>query len=298
MRIFGFTTHGGPEVASLLHASKPTPGPGQVLIEVLASSVNPGDIKTREGTNEFEVIFPMAFGREAAGRVIALGHGVEGIEIDELVFGSAASGYGCFADYTLLDAAATAAVPEGLPLFQAACIPVAYGTAYDALDQLGLHAGQSLVVVGAGGGVGTAITALAVARGIDVIGVASAGKRELISSLGGRPVASGDGWVERVLDIAEHPAAVFDVVGGTVLQEASSLSDALISVADRSLVVELGGTGVERRRDRETYVKLAQLLTDGRAQVTIGEVLPLERAAEAVSLVEQGHATAKVVVRL
>lgn len=275
MRIFGFRSHGGPEVLELLDVPAPTPGPGQVLIDVLATAVNPGDLNTREGTNGWEVNFPMAFGREAAGRVVDTG---------ELVFGSAASGHGTFGEQALLDAASVTPVPEGMDVRHAACLPVAWGTAQDALDMLDLPVGARLLVVGAGGGVGTAITTLAVARGIEVTGVASEGKRELVESLGARHLPKGR-WPE------QRPDAVFDLVGGDTLREAAGLGAPLVSVADYGLVEKLGGRNVPRRRTREVFAEVAR-----HARVIVGEEFPLERAAEAVALVEDGHATGKVVV--
>lgn len=275
MRIFGFRSHGGPEVLELLDVPAPTPGPGQVLIDVLATAVNPGDLNTREGTNRWEVNFPMAFGREAAGRVVGTG---------ELVFGSAASGHGTFGEQALLDAASVTPVPEGMDVRHAACLPVAWGTAQDALDMLDLPVGARLLVVGAGGGVGTAITTLAVARGIEVTGVASEGKRELVESLGARHLPKGR-WPE------QRPDAVFDLVGGDTLREAAGLGAPLVSVADYGLVEKLGGRNVPRRRTREVFAEVAR-----HARVIVREEFPLERAAEAVALVEDGHATGKVVV--
>lgn len=298
MRIFGFSSHGGPEVLRHLEVPAPIPGPGQVLVRVLATSVNPGDLNTREGTNQFEVNFPMAFGREAAGTVVSVGEGVSGIVPGEVVFGSAASGYGSFGEQVLLDAPSVTPVPAGLDARHAACIPVAYGTAFDALDQLGLAEGETLVVLGAGGGVGTAITPLAVARGIHVVGVASAGKRDLVTSLGARHVVSGEGWVERVRKVVEKPAALFDLVGGQPLREAAALTGRLISVADKPLANELGGSDVTRRRTRAVYGRVADLLASGQARVTVGEVFPFDDAAEAVAVVEDGHAVGKVIVTL
>lgn len=275
MRIFGFRSHGGPEVLELLDVPAPTPGPGQVLIDVLATSVNPGDLNTREGTNGWEVTFPMAFGREAAGRVVGTG---------ELVFGAAASGHGTFGEQALLDAASVTPVPAGMDVRHAACLPVAWGTAQDALDMLDLPEGAELLVLGVGGGVGTAITTLAVARGIRVTGVASEGKRELVESLGARHLPKG-----QLPDT--RPDAVFDLVGGETLQAAADLGGRLVSVADKALVEKLGGGAVPRRRTREVFAEVAR-----HARVIVGEEFPLERAAEAVALVEGGHATGKVVV--
>lgn len=296
MQIYGFTGHGGPDVASLMDAPEPAVGSGLVLIEMLATSVNPGDLNTREGTNAFEVNFPMAMGREAAGRVLAFGEDVDHVAVGDLVFGSAAAGRSCRGRRVLLDAASTTPVPAGLDLLHAACIPVAYATAHDVLDHLALPHGATMVVIGAGGGVGTAVTSLARARGLQVVGVASAGKRDVVTRLGGTHVESGPGWVERVREITEEPAAVFDLVGGEVLRQGAQLGGHLISVADPALAGEHGGSGIERRRTRAVYGEVADLLAQGKAEVTVSRVLPLSEAAEAVAAVERGHAEGKVVV--
>lgn len=299
MQIYGFSTHGGPEVASLMEVPEPTPGPGEVLIETVATSVNPGDLGTREGTSSFTVTFPMAMGREAAGRVRSLGDGVTDVSPGELVFGSAAAGSGTFGELALLDAAATTPVPHGLDVVAAACIPVAYGTAYDLLDQLGLERGQTAVLIGAGGGVGTAVCSLARARGIEIVGVASAGKRETVTRLGGTHVASGQGWVQRVREAVERPDALIDMVGGEVLDAGRSLvptADRIISIADPQRTGAAGGGGVTRRRNRDVYGRVAALLAEDAAEVTISGVFPLRDAAAAVAAVESGHAEGKVAV--
>lgn len=299
MQIFGFSTHGGPEVASLMEVPEPTPGPGEILIETVATSVNPGDLGTREGTSSFTVKFPMAMGREAAGRVRSLGDGVTHVSPGELVFGSAAAGSGTFGELALLDAAATAPVPHGLDVVAAACVPVAYGTAYDILDQLGLERGQTAVLIGAGGGVGTAVCSLARARGSGIVGVASAGKRETVTRLGGTHVESGQGWVQRVREAVERPDALIDMVGGEVLDAGRPLVPAanrIISIADPQRTGAAGGGGVTRRRTRNVYGRVAALLAEDAAEVTISRVFPLRDAAAAVAAVESGHAEGKVAV--
>lgn len=305
MKIFGYTHRGGPDVASLLDVDEPTPAPGEVLIEMHATSVNPGDLATRRGANEMPVTYPMAMGREAAGRVLATGEDVEGINIDDLVFGSSATGHGAFGERALLDGAATAHIPAGLDTMHAACIPVAFGTALDVLDHFGLQRGDDFVVVGAGGGVGLAITSIARSRGVRIIGVASAAKKDLVTTAGGEHVESGSGWVDRVRAVLEKnaergaaPAALFDLVGGDTLDEASALASgkALISVADPAKAGEHGGSGIARRRDRETYSQVADLLARGEAEVVVSQVFPLDQAAEAVAVVEHGHAEGKIVI--
>ena len=298
MRIFGYTQHGGPEVASFLDVPEPTAGAGEILIEVQATSVNPGDLATRNGANAMPVTFPMAMGREAAGRVLALGAGVQGFDVGDVVFGSSATGHGAFGERALLNASASALVPTNLSVIDAACIPVAYATAHDVLDHFELGRGDSIAVIGAGGGVGLAITSLGRARGVRVIGVSSESKREIVEKLGGEHVVSGEGFADRVREIVDKPGALLDLVGGETLDEAAALvgGHRLISVADPERAQHFGGSGIERRRTTEIYGEVAQILADGEAEVVIGRVFPFEQAAEAVAVVEDGHSKGKVVI--
>ncbi len=302
MRIFGFTTYGGPEVASVLEVPSPAPGSGEVLVDLRAAGVNPADIKVRSGERQgvIEVRFPMAMGREAAGVVVAVGEGVTGFRPGDEVFGATAAGTGGLAEQVLLDASATARRPVSLAWEQAACIPVSAGTAFDALHELALEPGQVLLVTGAGGGVGTSVIPLAVARGLRVVGVASAAKEGLVESLGADHVPSGDGWDERVRALAPGGVdAVFDLVGGDVLRAAARLlrgARGPVSIAAPGLAAELGGGGVTRRRTTQVFGQVAELVAAGVLDIHVSGAFPLSRAAEAVALVESGHATGKVVV--
>ncbi|MGO1885683.1 MAG: alcohol dehydrogenase catalytic domain-containing protein, partial [Citricoccus sp.] len=149
MRAFGFTEYGGPEVTRLMQVEDPVPAAGQVLIRLHASGVNPADIKVRSGLRQgrIPVRFPMAMGREAAGEVLDVGPGVSGFAPGDEVFGSTAGGTGSMSELVLLEAAATAHRPAGVGVEQAASIPVSVATAFDALDELGLAEGSTLLVL-------------------------------------------------------------------------------------------------------------------------------------------------------
>jgi len=302
MMIFGFTTYGDPDVCSLVEVPAPTPGPGEVLIDLRAAGVNPADIKVRAGSRQgvVEVRFPMAMGREAAGVVLAVGEGVTEFHPGHEVFGATAAGTGGLAERVLLDASATARRPVSLAWEQAACIPVSAGTAFDALHDLRLVPGQVLLVLGAGGGVGTSVIPVAVARGLRVIGVASAAKKGLVEALGAEHVESGDGWVERVRSVAPDGVdALLDMVGGDVLRSGAVLLPGArgpVSIAAPTLAAELGGGGVTRRRTTQVFGQVAEFASSGVLDIQVSAVFPLSRAAEAVAVVESGHATGKVVV--
>ncbi|GAB3307449.1 zinc-binding dehydrogenase [Epidermidibacterium keratini] len=301
MRILGFREYGGPEVLSELDVPDPSPGEGQVVIDLRASGINPADIKVRNGSNPgFPVEFPMAVGREASGVVTAVGSGVSDVAVGDHVFGAAAAGTGTVAESVLLNAASTAAKPEGLSWAEAASIPVSVGTAYDAIDEFALPPGSTLLIIGAGGGVGSSAVQIAAARGIRVIGAASAAKSDAIVSFGGIPVVSGDGWVSRVRDSADGPVdAILDTVGFDVLREATSAlagGGRIISTASVDVAGEYGGGGVERRRTTKVFEACAALASGPELTVEISATYPFERAVEAVAAVETGHARGNVVV--
>lgn len=302
MRIYGFGEYGDAQVQEHLDRPDPVPGPGQLLVEMTAAGVNPADIKVRSGLRKdnVEVVFPMAMGREAAGVVRSVGAGVVGFVPGQRVFGQTVSGTGGLAELVLLDAASSAVVPDGVEDAQATCIPVSVGTAHDALDQLELVPGETLLVTGGGGGVGTATCQLARLRGLRVVALASAAKAELVASLGATHVESGDGWPERVRAIApEGVAAVFDLVGAPVLADALTLVTdpaRVISIATPAAAKETGGSGVERRRTTEVFAHLAGLIAAGDLSPVVSATYPFEQAADAVAAVETGHAAGKVVV--
>ena len=302
MRILGFEEYGGPEVARPMQVEEPAPGRGQLLVRMTAAGVNPADVKVRSGQRQggFPVRFPMAMGREAAGVVLGVGAGVERFAPGQAVFGAAAAGTGTLAETVLLDAGAAAPIPEGVAAAQAASIPVSVGTAYDALEELDLPEGAILLVLGAGGGVGTAACGLGVARGLRVLGTASPAKREIVEGLGAEHLASGEGWEERVRAAApEGVDAVVDLVGGQTLRGAAGLlrsPNAMRSPADPALAESLGGGGVSRRRTGEVFAEIAELIARGRFTPVIGATHPFDDAGAAVAAVESGHAAGNVVV--
>ena len=298
MRAFGFTEAGGPERQAFLDVPVPVPGPDEVLVRVRAAGVNPGDCKMRNG--DYGVAGPAVLGREVAGTVTALGPGVTAYAVGDEVFGGCPGMVGGFAEQALVMASFSARRPTAVTPEAAAALPVAAGTAHDAVRQLDLPAGATVLVNGAGGGVGIAAVQLARAAGLTVVGVASPAKHDLVRRFGGMPVAYGDGVLERVR--AAAPGGVdgaFDLAGGAALRAIAGLvadRRRLLSVADRSLVVELGGAAVERDRSTAVLTELARLVEAGELDSHVTRVRPLEEAAKAVADVESGHAEGKVVL--
>lgn len=201
MRIYGFEQFGSADVQQFFEVPVPGLDPSTVRIDVTAVGVNPGDIKVRSGqrTASFPAVFPMAMGREAAGIVRETGADAPaGLAVGDRVFGACASGIGALGRQTLLTAESTTRIPDGLDDPDAACIPVAVATAFDAQEELDIGPDDLVLVLGAGGGVGVHAVQLARHVGARVIGVASESKRELVERFGAVHVPSGAGWEDRV----------------------------------------------------------------------------------------------------
>ncbi|GGV92100.1 NADPH:quinone reductase [Streptomyces gelaticus] len=302
-KAYVFTRNGGPEVESLIDQDVPVPGPGELLVAVRAAGVNPVDWKLRDGyvrPGSERQSFPTVFGSEAAGVVEGIGPDVEGFAIGDEVFGNPVTGG--YAEYTLLPVAVTAHKPAGLSFTDAAVLPVAAATAYDGVRQLGLAPGSTLLITGAGGGVGTAAVQLARHSGVHVIGAAGAAKKEFVESLGAVHVESGPGLADRVRAVAPDGVdAVFDLVGGDTLRAvAPLLADpaALISAGGKPLAVELGGAAVARARTAAVLDEVAKLVVGGVLRTHVNRAYPLLGAGDALRAVESGHSLGKTVIEV
>ena len=302
---WGFGRYGGPEVQELFDRPDPVPGRGEVLIRVAVAGVNPLDHLVRLGLVpglDGGRPFPLVLGMEAAGTVLALGEGVDGLEVGDAVFGLALTGGGTYAETTVLSAPNTARIPVGLSATVAATLPVAGTTAVDALDQLDLPAGATVLVNGVGGGVGLLVARLAVERGLRVVGTGSTAKRVSAEAIGVRFIdyTSGDVVVAARELVPGGFDGIVDVVGGTSLRAVAALAKNprnVIAVGDMS-VPETGGRFVERRLDRENLERAARLALDGVLAPVITAVHPLSDAPAALATVENGHPSGKVVIKV
>jgi NADPH2:quinone reductase len=297
VQAYGFVTIGGPENESFLDVPVPEPGPGELLVRVRAAGVNPGDWRLREGS--YGIAGPAVLGREVAGTVTRLGPDVTGFSVGDEVFGGCPGMVGGWAEQALVTASFATRRPGSVPPEVAAVLPVAAGTAHDALRNLDLPSGSTLLVNGAGGGVGICVGQLGVARGLRIIGTASPAKHELLARLGVLPVGYGDGVLERIRAAAAPSAVdgVFDLVGGPALRAVAELVEdrsRLLSVADKELAAQLGGREVVRDRSSAVLAELARLVVDGVLDPHVTEVRPLQEAGAALAAVEAGHTLGKI----
>lgn len=299
-KAFGYVDYGGPETQEFLDRPTPEPGEGQLLVSVRSAGVNPFDVKVRRGLFGRDGELPAVLGSEASGVVERVGPGVKDFTPGDEVFGVTAGG--AFAEQALLVARMSALKPEGLDWTRAAALPVAVATGDDAVRDVGLGAGQTLLVLGVSGGVGTAAAQIARARGLRVIGTASDANRGHVESLGATQVRYGEGVAERIRAAAPDGVdGILDLVGGDDLRAAATtLADRsrLVSTADPGTVAELGGRYITRSTTSQTLAALADLVTRDELDPHVTGRYPLAHAAEALALVESGHARGKLVLEI
>ena len=209
-----------------------------------------------------------------------------------------APGHGGLAEHTVLRASTTVAKPEEISFTDAATIPVAAATAYDATHQIELEAGQTLLLLGAGGGVGLMAAQIGRVHEFRVIGVASAAKRGLVESTGAIFVESGPNLPERVREIAPDGAdLIVDLVGGDALRAVADLvpdRTRIISAADPDTAAELGGLALARTN--EAMGKITEVIRYGLVDPHVDAQFGLDEAGQAIAAVETGHAAGKIVV--
>jgi NADPH:quinone reductase-like Zn-dependent oxidoreductase len=296
MKKVSFAAFGGPDVLHLIDAPEPHPGPGQIRIAVRAAGVNPVDWRIREGQilgAHPRRALPSGIGLDAAGVVDEIGAGVAGFERGDHVFGE---GLDTYAESAVL--VAWARMPEGLTFAEAAGYPSVVETALRIISQVGVKPGQTLLVSGAAGGVGSAVVQIARERGITVIGTGGAASQGYLRSLGALATTYGEGWVERVRGLGEVHAAL-DLSGSGVLGELVELTgDAakVISIADLSAPdfgVRFSG---EAGSVPDALAEAAALIAAGKLRMPVQKSYPLADAAQAHVDSQAGHTRGRRVI--
>jgi NADPH:quinone reductase-like Zn-dependent oxidoreductase len=306
--------YGPPDVLRLEEVDTPQPGPGEVLVEVHAASLNPLDWRLMRG---FLPSLPkrgprlMRIGRDFAGRVVATGPDVTGLNPSDAVFGACR---GSLAEFACATAAKLAPIPTGITFEQAASIPVAGLTALQGLRDKGrIRPGQTVLINGASGGVGT--FAVQVARTFDtrVTGVCSSGNVDLVRSIGAERVIdygredftrSGARY-DLVLDcVGNHSLAALRrtltpegrCVGVGAAKETRKFLRNALTAAVLSPFISRQFSFFMARLVREDLMTLADLVASGRIAPVIERRYSLSETPEAVRHLESGHARGKVIV--
>lgn len=297
MRAVQFAEYGEPEVLQVVEVAEPHAGPGQVRIAMRAAGVNAFDWKVRSGfmREQMEIALPSGTGMDAAGVVDEVGDGVGDVAVGDPVFGM---GSATLAEYAVLTN--WAKKPDGLSFEEAGGYPVAVETAIRIVDQIGVQPGETLLVSGAAGGVGSAVLQIARSRGIVVIGTASARNHGYVRSLGATPTAYGDGLVERVRALAPGGIdAALDIAGSGVIPDLIALTGEprkVLSIADFSAPEHGAQVSTTSTNVREALAEAARLFTEGAFRILVERTFPLDEAAAAHRASAAGHTVGKLVV--
>lgn len=288
MRKVSFAEFGGPDVLHLVDAEEPHAGRGRIRITVRAAGVNPVDWRIREGQilGAHPTVLPSGVGQDAAGVVDEVGEDVEGVAIGDRVFGEGAATY---AEFAVLSA--WARMPEGLTFEEAAGYPSVVETALRVIREVGVRPGQTLLVSGASGGVGSAVLQIARHQGIAVIGTAGAANQDYLRGLGATATTYGEGWTERVRQLGRVDAAL-DLAGSGVIRELVELTGdprKVLSIADLG-APEFGVrfSGVAGSMP-DALAEAAGLIARGKLHIPVEKSYTLAEAAAAHIDSHAGH---------
>ncbi|MGW3551935.1 NADP-dependent oxidoreductase [Streptomyces griseoincarnatus] len=295
MKKVSYAAFGGPEVLRLVDAEQPHAGPGEIRVVVRAAGVNPVDWRIREGQMRpaLPASLPAGVGLDAAGVVDEVGEGVTDVAPGDRVFGE---GVDTYAEFAVLHA--WARMPEGLSFEEAAGYPSVMETALRILGECGVRPGQTLLVSGASGGVGSAVLQIARDRGITVVGTAGAANLEYLRGLGAHATTYAEGWPERVRAFTSVDAAL-DLAGAGVVRELVELTGdpaTVVSIADRT-APELGVRFSNVAGSVPDALKeTVRLLEQGTLHIPVEKVYSLAEAAAAHADSRAGHTRGRRVI--
>ena len=296
---------GGSDAAVIEDFERPQPGPGELLVRVKATSINPFDWSVREGYLQAYVGLPFMLGSDIAGTIEALGEGVEGWQVGTPVYGMKGLHGGGYAEYTTILPSDVSKKPETLSNEEAASVPHAALTAWYSLFTNGnLQAGQRVLIHAAAGGVGHFAVQLAKWKGADVIGTASAHNEAFLRELG-------------VDEFVDYTATPFE----TVVKDVDVVIDLVgYGTAERSLkILKKGGTlvccvtvppfeaaaqqGVDAKyvmgqSSAELLAEIARLIEAGQVKPHLQQVFPFDQIHEALALSQTKHVRGKLAVTI
>jgi len=308
MKAVRMHNYGGPDVLTYEDAPRPTAGPGEVLIRVHATTVNPFDCAARAGymTGYFNYTFPLIIGTDVSGVIEAIGEGVTGFAAGDNVY--ARTGVfrdGANAEYAVAFVSDVAKKPQSLDHIHSAALPHVTLTAWQGLYELAnLSAGQTVLIHGAAGGVGHMAVQLAKLRGAKVIGTASI-HLDFIKELG---VDEAIDYVATAFeDVVKDVDVVLDLVGGETQQRSWKVlkpGGILVSTVQPPSEETAAAHGVRQGfiasapPVAQTLTEVAALVDAGKLQPTVYGILPLREIRIAHEMIERRHVEGKIVLKV
>jgi NADPH:quinone reductase-like Zn-dependent oxidoreductase len=302
-RAVQFDHYGEIDVLDVVEVPTPVPGPGQVLVAVKAAGINPGEGSIRKGLmhERFPATFPSGEGSDLAGVVAEVRPDVTRFAVGDEVLGFVDT-RGSHAEVVVADAGNLVPRPKDVPWEAAGSLFVAGTTAYAAVRAINLAAGDTVVVSGAAGGVGSLAVQLAANAGAKVIGLASERHHPWLASHGVIPLEYGEGVQERITKETDGQIDAFiDTFGGGYVAMAIGLGvapDRIDTIIDWAAAQEYGtkSDGTAAAATADVLAELAGLIAEGRLEVPIARTYPLAEVREAYRELEQRHTLGKIVL--
>jgi NADPH:quinone reductase-like Zn-dependent oxidoreductase len=296
--------YGGIEVLKVVDVARPVPGSGEVLVRVKAAGINPGEAAIRKGlfAKRWPSTFPSGQGSDLAGVVEEVGPGVANVSKGDEIIGFTEK-RASQAEFAVVESTNLVPRPANFSWEQAGALFVAGTTAYAAVRAVSLTKGDTVVISGAAGGVGSIAVQLAVNAGAKVIGLASERNHQWLKDHGAVPVTYGDGVEDRIRATSEGKVDAFiDTFGGGYVELALGLGvnreriDTIIDFgAAEKYNVKAEGNSVAATA--EVLGKLAGLMAAGRLEIPIAKVYPLAEVQAAYRDLEERHTQGKIVLK-
>ena len=309
MKAVRIHSYGGSDLLQYEDAPQPVPGDNDALIHVQAASVNPVDLAIRAGymASMIPFTFPITLGADIAGTVSAVGSAVRNLKVGDAVYGRTdMNRLGGYAEYVVTSASELVLKPASLDFIQAASIPVAAVTSWRSLiDAAGLQAGQTVLILGAAGGVGSIAVQLAKSRGARVIGLASTANQAFLKELGADQAVdySAGPFEDQVKDVD----IVFDCVGGETQARAFKTLKSggiLVSIVQPPSAESAATYGVRvaftmaNPPSAPVLNEINLLVEAGKLKPYVSKVLFLKEASQAQDLISAKHTRGKIVLKI
>jgi NADPH:quinone reductase-like Zn-dependent oxidoreductase len=300
-----FDSYGGIDVLEVRDVPKPVPAAGEVLVEVRAAGINPGEAMIRQGFlhDRWPANFPSGQGSDLAGLVAEIGPGVDTVTVGDEVIGFTDE-RASHAEFVVVPADQLTRKPDTVTWEVAGALFVAGTTAYAAVRAVGLKPGETVAIAGAAGGVGTIAIQLAKRAGATVLGIAGPSNDEWLTAHGVVPVNYGDGLAGRLRDAAPDGIDAFlDFFGGGYVElavtELGIEPQRVDTIIDFPAIerFRVKGEGNAEGSDARVVAELAELIAAGELEVPVAAVYPLDQVKEAYRALEQRHTRGKIVLR-
>lgn len=300
--------YGGPEALTYEDTARPEPKDDEVLIRVVAASVNPVDVAIRSGkyAQYFHTRLPLIPGMDAAGVIEKAGSKITGLKAGDAVYAFfTLQGEGGYAEYVVAKENEVARKPSAITYEQAAAVPAVGSTAWQALmDAAHLDAGQTVLIHGGSGGVGHMAIQIAKARGARVIATASTANQDFLKKLGADETI--DYTKTKFEDVVKDVDVVLDAVGGETLTKSYGVvkkGGIIVTIADEPNAKELEahgirGVSISAAPKNETFAELTRLIDEKKLNPVVTQVFPLAAAAKAQEQIATRHTRGKIVLRV